>query len=131
MIGFINIDPQVNGLLVHPQEGHDRCPSPFNSKGREGLNIEVFMEKGDGKHFGRHHRSLSSSPMKSNLDHLYLISIPPFSLLIEERGRFLSYGIDDENILKDATCFLPEVPYLLPFRKLLFLMFNILAHHDF
>jgi hypothetical protein len=69
MIRFIDIDPQLNGLLVHPQEGHDRCPSPFNSKGREGLDIEVFMEKGDGKHFGCHHSPLATSSMKSNLNH--------------------------------------------------------------
>jgi hypothetical protein len=27
------------------------------------------MEKGDGKHLGCHHSSLTPSPMKSNLDH--------------------------------------------------------------
>jgi hypothetical protein len=69
MIGLINVDPQIDGLAIHPQEGHDRCSSPFNAKGREGLNIEVLMEKGDGKHLGCHHRSLPPSSMKSNLNH--------------------------------------------------------------
>jgi hypothetical protein len=76
MIRLINIDPQLNGLPIHPQKGHDRCPAPLYPKGREGLNIEVFMEKGDGKHFRRHHSSLTPSSMKSNFDHLYLILIP-------------------------------------------------------
>jgi hypothetical protein len=69
MIGFIDIDPQMNALSVHPQEGHDRGPSPLYSKGREGLDIKSFMEKSNGKHLGCHHCSLTTSTMKSNLNH--------------------------------------------------------------
>jgi hypothetical protein len=71
MIGLINVNPQIDGLAIHPQEGHDRCSSPFNPKSREGLDIEVLMEKGDGKHLGCHHSSLTPSSMKSNFDHRF------------------------------------------------------------
>jgi hypothetical protein len=96
MIRLINIDPQLNGLPIHPQKGHDRCPAPLHPKGRERLNIESLVEKGDGQNFGCHHSTLTTSSMKSNFDHFSLILIPPSPPLIKEgEGGFLSYRIDD------------------------------------
>jgi hypothetical protein len=59
----------MDGLPVHPQEGHHRRTSPFNAKSGERLDIESFVEKGDSKHLGCHHSSLTTSSMKSNLNH--------------------------------------------------------------
>ena len=69
VIGLINIDPQIDGLVIHPQESHDRRSSPFNSKSGEGLDVEALVEKSHGKHFGCHHGSLATPSMKSNLNH--------------------------------------------------------------
>jgi hypothetical protein len=69
MIRFIDVDPQLDRLFINPQKSHNRCPSPLHSKGRKRLDMESFMEKCDGQNFGGHHSSLTTSSMKSNLDH--------------------------------------------------------------
>jgi hypothetical protein len=69
MIRFIDIDPQMDELPVHSQEGHHRCPSSLYTKGRERLDIKTLVKKGDGKYFGGHLSSLTSSSMESNLNH--------------------------------------------------------------
>jgi hypothetical protein len=69
MVWLVDIDPQLDGLPIHPQKGHHWSAPPLHPKGRKGLDMQSFMKKGDGKNLGCHHRSLPSSSMKSDFDH--------------------------------------------------------------
>jgi hypothetical protein len=48
VIGFIDVGPELDRLLINSQKGHDRSTPPFHSKGREGLDMIPLVKKGNG-----------------------------------------------------------------------------------